>query len=182
MISIPDFYDPGPLRQIAINLFYGWGYNFYRAENQLRADDLLVRSKVGWLLGVARASIESAESAYRREFIPTPTREKPFADAKAVAGAQMIERLSRAIGALEGQIRALPVPENDRMTQRYRREADTLARLVDCDQTLVGQAELLRSTLDQKMGEWLIANVVALERATNAIAQTLRDRQAILLI
>jgi len=40
------FYDQGPLSQIAINLFYGWGYNFYRQENQLRADDQLIRAQV----------------------------------------------------------------------------------------------------------------------------------------
>ena len=40
-----SFYDAGTLRQIATNLFHGWGYNFYRAENQLRADDQLVRAR-----------------------------------------------------------------------------------------------------------------------------------------
>jgi hypothetical protein len=57
---VASFYDEGVLRQAAINLFHGWGYNFYRAENQLRADDQLVRSKAGWLLGLARASMEHA--------------------------------------------------------------------------------------------------------------------------
>jgi hypothetical protein len=33
------FYNVGPLSQIAINLFYGWGYNFYRLENQLRGKE-----------------------------------------------------------------------------------------------------------------------------------------------
>ena len=33
-----------------------------------------------------------------------------------MAGAQAIERLARSIGALGGQITALPAPENDRMT------------------------------------------------------------------
>src|ERR1700750_3237913 len=107
------FYDAGLLRQIATNLFYGWGYNFYRIENQLRADDLLVRSKVSWLLGIARASIESAESVYRRGVLPPPSPAKPYPEASAVAGAQSLERLSQSIGALEGQVRAQPVPEND---------------------------------------------------------------------
>jgi len=31
-----------------------------------------------------------------------------------------LERLGREVGALEGLIRHQPVPENDRMTQRYR--------------------------------------------------------------
>jgi len=50
------FYDAGALRQVATNLFCGWGYNFYRLENQLRADDQLVRSKAAGLLGTAMAT------------------------------------------------------------------------------------------------------------------------------
>ncbi len=63
------FYDAGPLKQVAVNLFYGWGYNFYRLENQLRADDQLVRAKAGLLLAQAGSSLEAAEMAWRRERI-----------------------------------------------------------------------------------------------------------------
>ena len=176
------FYDADKLEQIAINLFYGWGYNFYRAENQLRADDLMVRSKVGWLLGIARASVEAAESAYRREYLPPPSRAKPYPDPAAVLNAQALERLSHAIGALEGQIRAQPVPENDRVMQRYRQEAATLQRLLDCDAKLVGQADLLRSLLDQKAGAWMIENAASVLDGVEAISATLRERQATLLV
>jgi len=174
------FYDVGPLEQVAINLFYGWGYNFYRKENQLRADDILVRSKVGLLLGSARKSVETAESDYRREFIPPPSREHPRPDPKAVADSQAIERLSRSIGAIAGQISAQPVPENDRMNQRYRAEAETLQKLIASDQKLVGQAELLRSMVDLKPGPWLVENMAALQEGIAAIAETLRTRQLLL--
>ena len=60
-----------------------------------------------------------------------------------MANAQTLERLAQAIGALEGQIRAQPVPENDRMTERYRQEAPTLQKLLDCDMRLAGQAEIV---------------------------------------
>jgi hypothetical protein len=179
-MSGPLFYDLEEIDQIAVNLFYGWGYNFYRLENQLRADDILVRGKVGWLLGLARASIEEAESAYRRAFLPPPSREKPRPDANAVAEAQALELLSRAIGAIEGQIRAQPAPENDRMTQRYREEAPTLQRLIECDQRLVGRAELLRSMLERKDGRWLVANAVEIQEGLKAIEAALRERQAAL--
>lgn len=181
-MSGSSFYNLTELEEIAVNLFYGWGYNFYRAENQLRADDLMVRGKTGWLLGLARRSIETAEAAYRREFLPPPSREKPRPDQTAVADAQVMERLSRAIGALEGQIRAQPVPENDRMRQRYREEGPTLLRLLDCDQRLIGQSELLRAMLDQKDGAWMIANAAAITEGLEAIAETLRDRQAVLMV
>jgi len=179
-MSTSPFYDVAPLDQIAINLFYGWGYNFYRKENQLRADDQLVRAKVGILLGSARKSVEAAELDYRREFLPPPSREKPRHDPAAVAGSQAIERLSHSIGALAGQIGSLPVPENDRMTQRYRQEAGTLAALIASDHKLVGQAELLRSMLDQKPGPWLIENLPALQEGVAAIGETLRARQLLL--
>lgn len=176
------FYDLDPLEQIAVNLFHGWGYNFYRVENQLRADDLVVRNQVCALLGQARASAEIAESAYRRAFLPPPSREKPRPDANAMANAQSLEKLSHAIGALEGQIRAQPVPENDRMNERYRQEAATLQILLDCDMRLTGQAELLRSMLDQKDGAWMIEKSAEIQEGLKAIETSLRNRQAALFV
>ncbi len=58
----------------------------------------------------------AAESDYRREFLPPPTRAKPFPDAAAVAEAQRLERLAHAISALEAALQHQPVPDNDRMT------------------------------------------------------------------
>jgi hypothetical protein len=180
-VSSNGFYDAGALRQIATNLFYGWGYNFYRVENQLRADDQLVRSKAASLLGTAMSSVEEAESGYRREFLPAPSRCKPFPDAAAVAGAQRLERLARAIGALEASIQQQPVPENDRMTQRYRQEAATLKVLIEHDERLVGQCELLRSMVEHQDGAKVMEKISALESGLEAIRTTLHDREVVLL-
>ncbi len=177
-----DFYDVDELEKIAVNLFHGWGYNFYRLENQLRADDLTVRAKVSWLLGLARASVETAESAYRRERLRAPTREKPLPDPDAIAGAQMLERLSQEIGALEGRIRAQPVPENDRMTQRYRHEAATLQHLLSSDMGVAGRAEMLRAMLEQKDGAWMIEKSVEIQAGVRSIEAALRDRQMALVV
>jgi hypothetical protein len=176
-----DFYDAGVLRQIATNLFYGWGYNFYRLENQLRADDQLVRAKAGWLLGVAAASVLTAESNYRREFLPAPSRAKPYPDAAAVTGAQQLERLSASISAIANRLAELPVPENDRITQRFREEAPTLAALIAQDEQLVGQCELLRSTLDKRDGAWMLERIKEVQTGLEAIEATLLRRQAVLL-
>ncbi|HEV2676683.1 MAG TPA: hypothetical protein VGV37_19310 [Aliidongia sp.] len=174
--------DTDEIDQIAINLFHGWGYNFYRLENQLRTDDLLIRNKVCWLLGSARSSVEAAESAYRRTFLPPPSRAQPRPDPDAVAGAQALERLSQAIGAVEGQIRALPVPENDRMIERHRQEAATLVILLAIDRRLAGQAEMLRAAIDGKDGEWLIAHGTAAFDGLAALTETVRQRQGMLFI
>ncbi|GLQ98055.1 hypothetical protein [Dyella mobilis] len=175
------FYDAGALRQVAINLFHGWGYNFYRKENQLRADDLLVRSKTAWLLGRAREGVEAAESSYRRTELPPPTRQHPFPSPQAVAGAQSLERLAQAIGTLKGRIEALPAPENDRMTQRYRTEAATLETLIAHDEQLIGQADLLRSMVEGADGTALIAAIAEVESGLAAIQATLHEREAVLL-
>ena len=181
MIEVPDFYDTTKLEQIAINLFHGWGYNFYRLENQLRTDDQTVRSKAGWLLGLARQTVEAAETAYRRERLPPPSREKPRLDPVALAGAQTLERLSQAIGAAAGQMLAQPVPENDRMRQRHRQEADTLARLIETDQALIGQAVLLRQMLEGRDGDWMVENGLSVAKGVEAIVRTLAARQALLM-
>lgn len=180
-MALFDFYDAGPIRQIATNLFYGWGYNFYRAENQLRADNQLVRAKATWLLGRAVASVESAESDYRREFLPPPSREHPFPSADAVASAQKLERLAHSIAALEAAIQQQPVPENDRMSQRYRKEAPTLQALIAQDELLVGRCEMLRSMLDGQSGASILEKLPAIENGLTAIRENLTQRAAILL-
>ncbi len=175
------FYDAGALRQVATNLFYGCGYNFYRIENQLRADDQLVRSKAASLLGVAMASVEMAESEYRREFLPSPSRAKPFPDPAAVTAAQRLERLAQGIGALEASIQQQAVPGNDRMTQRYRQESGTLKVLIEHDELLLGQCDLMRSMVDSQNGAGILQNLPALELGLEAIRATLQGREAVLL-
>jgi hypothetical protein len=175
------FYDAGILRQVATNLFYGWGYNFYRIENQLVADDQLVRSKAASLLGIAMSSVAAAEADYRREFLPPPSRQKPFPDSAAVAAAQQLERLAHAIGALEASIQEQPVPESDRMTQRYRQERPTLEALIQFDERLVGQCELLRSTVSGQDGSSILKKLPDLESGLEAIRSTLKSREAVLL-
>ncbi len=179
-MSDESFYEPGAVRHLAINLFSGWGYNFYRLENRLRADDQLVRAKAAWLLGLAAAGIDAAEADYRRTALPAPTRAKPFPDPDAVARVQALERLGRSVAALVGRISAQPVPENDRMTQRHRHEAPTLAALGDRDTILVGQCEMLRSMVDGENGADLLERLPTLRAGIAAIEATLRERAGLL--
>ena len=175
------FYDVNKLSQVAINLFYGWGYNFYKVENQLRADDQLVRAKASWLLGEAATAVSSAENDYRREFLPQPTRAKPFADPEAIASAQKLEKLHREISGLEQFIHQLPVPANDRMTQRYRLEAPTLANLIRFDTLLVGQCDLMRKSVNGVAPQDILKSLPDLEAGIAAIRATLHDREAVLM-
>ena len=175
------FYAADPIEQIAINLFYGWGYNFYKVENQLRADEQMIRAKASWLLGEGATAVSAAESDYRREFLPAPTRAKPFPDAEAVASAQKLERLHRGLIALEQFLHQLPAPENDRMTQRYRLEAPTLANLIHFDTLLVGQCELMRKSVTGVDAQNILTALPDLEAGIAAIRATLHDREAVLM-
>jgi hypothetical protein len=174
------FYDVGKLDQIAINLFYGWGYNFYRLENQLRADDLIIRERIGWLLGQSRTIVEAAQSTYRRKYLPPPSRARPLPDPAAIEAARSLEDLSTSIGQLEGTIRSLPVPETDRMTQRYRQEAQTLEALGACDKRLTGLTEGLRQTLEGKGYDWILGNLAAILDGISLISSRVQERQFLL--
>ena len=175
------FYDVGALGQIGLNLFHGYGYNFYREENQFRADDQKVRTLVSELLAGAQKAVSAAEGAFRRERIPPPTRENPFPPADIVANAERLEALSRAIGGVEGQVRHAPVPENDRMTQRYRQEADTLLALIEQDKLLVGQAETLRAMVAGQTPDIILASLADLEDGIAVITRTLAERRVLTL-
>ena len=91
-----------------------------------------------------------------------------------------LEGLSNEAGRIEGVVRSMPVPENDRMTQRYRQEAETLAHLCELDQHLVGQAESLQRMLQGRNAAFLLAHAPDYQQGFAAITQTIRDRQALL--
>ena len=146
----------------------------------MRADDQLIRSHASDLLGRVNASLCRAENDYRRDHLPAPSREKPFPDATAVAAAQAIERLVRQVDGLKGRITAMPVPANDRMTQRYREEAQTLHALGAHDEQLIGQAETLRLMVDGRGGDWVAANAGDVQDGLAALDETLRQRALLL--
>ena len=175
-------HDADAIERVAINLFYGWGYNFYRVENQLRADDLLARHHIADLLGDARKTIDRAEAIFRSERLPEPTREKPTHDLQALRDAASLEALARRVVALADRIRAQPAPENDRIMQRHRREADTLARLLAADTALTGRVEALRQGVEGRTPDWILEHAGALVRYLDAIDVALRERANILAV
>lgn len=176
--------DPGAgetLRQFAVNLFYGYGYNFYRDENQLRSDDQRIRRMVSELLQRARKALSEAESRYRRDKFPPPSREEPFPPAALQANARRLEALAMDVSALDGQIAHLPVPENDFMTQRFRNEAENLRRLSEKDVELVGKAQALAQIVEEQSLDEIIGQADRIEAAIRTIKAALLERQTLLL-
>lgn len=175
-----SFYDVGRLGQIGLTLVMGAGYAFYREETQLRADDQKVRTLVSELLAGAHKAIVAAEGTFRRERIPPPTRACPFPDPRILTDARRLEAMGQTVTALEGQVRHAPVPENDRMTQRYRDERETLVTLVEKDQLLVGRAETLRAMVAGRDADALLAMTAEIDEGVAAIQDTLAARRILL--
>ena len=66
------------------------------------------------------------------------------------------------------------------MTDRYRDEAETLTFLRDHDRVLVGQAALLRATVEGKNGVALLAAAAEIDTGLTALRRTIESRAAAL--
>ncbi|MGH7941567.1 MAG: hypothetical protein ACREFR_10910 [Limisphaerales bacterium] len=135
--------EGSPIWETWTMLLNGYGYNWYRVDNQARADDLLVRQKAGYFLGLAGSKLLEAETAYQRKYLPPGTREHPFPPPDNVAAHARLRELRQAVLSMEGVVRSLPAPPSDKIWQRHRLEITTLQRLTAADVGLVGVAKAL---------------------------------------
>jgi hypothetical protein len=67
------------------------------------------------------------------------------------------------------------------MTNRYRREKETLQKLGDADAAMVGRAEILRGLIEDATPEQLTERALEIGAGLKSLAQRLRERQALLL-
>lgn len=130
--------QPNALYRGWVMLLNGWGYNWYRTENRMRADDLLVRSRASEHLENAAARLRDLEARYRRAFLPPPSREHPDPDPQHLAAARQFRALAAEILELDTRLRGAAVPPDDRIWRRHRSEPETLRQLGECDVLLVG--------------------------------------------
>jgi hypothetical protein len=176
--------EGSPLWETWTMLLNGYGYNWYRADNQARADDLLIRQKVGYFLGLAGSKLLEAETAYQRKYLPPGTREQPFPPADKVAAHRRLRDLRQAVLATEGAVRSLPAPPTDKIWQRHRLELTTLKRLTNADVGLIGAAKLLSDEVEKAtIDQWNDAETA--ERLDGILAEfkkRVEDRRALLLI
>lgn len=122
-------------------LLTGYGYNFYDKKNMSRADDLLVRQKAASSLGEAVQLLAKLEVEYQRRYIPAATRENPFPPAGAMDKLREIKQLREQVSGLEGSIRGMSVPTQDRTWWRFRDELTLLHQLLNFDYELIRQTE-----------------------------------------
>lgn len=169
----------GIVRQVVYNLYQGWGYNFYRAENQLRADDQLIRNHLSDILSGLRAHVAKVESNFREEAMPTPTREKPFPDAADVKTAQRLVKVQQDLEALEVAVRNAAAPERDRNMQRHVNERDALERLQEFDLQLGALVVAMRDMLSSVTDPHALLDAWNTDTVKAALPRLLEDRKRI---
>ena len=117
----------------------------YTEKGRLRADDLLVRERVGHGLSAAAARVRELISAWRLDRVPPSTREQPFPPAEVMEPIRKAERLVRAIDDTSTAVRGLPLLNQDKVWNRVRSVG--LDELLQFDWTLVGEADALVTDL-----------------------------------
>jgi hypothetical protein len=165
MPGLPSQDDP--VYRVWVMLLNGYGYNWYRLDNQLRADDLLIRSRASEHLEAAAARLREIEGRYRRRHLPPPTRERPDPDPDHLAAARAIRAVADRILEVDTRVRGAAVPPNDMVWMRHRDEVETLWQLSQCDVVLVGAAKDLAGAVAELQPDG----------AVDAVAEQKIDRQ-----
>jgi hypothetical protein len=117
----------------------------YSAKGRLRADDMLVRERVGRGLGEASARLRELIARWRADRLPPSTRQQPFPPAEVMEPIRRGERLCRAIEDVSTAVRGLPVLNADRVWDRVRGVG--LEELMQFDWGLVGESDGLAADL-----------------------------------
>ena len=140
----------------------------------VRANDAAVRARVREILTNVRRQVDAAEAEFRQEHLPPPTRERPRHDPEAIRQAQLIETIGREIGALEGQIRALPAFLDDQMSDSVRRD-----QVAGTDQALIAHAEFLGALLAPESGQWMARNAAEIQACIQAVRVLVQERSGL---
>lgn len=130
--------------RIGVMLLNGYGYNWYRADNRMRADDLLIRSQAGEHLENAAAHLRALEAGYRRRYLPPPTRTHPDPDPLHLAAVRQFRAVADRLAGIDTRLRGAAAPADDKVWRRHRRETDTLRLLCECDSILIAAAKELQ--------------------------------------
>jgi hypothetical protein len=188
---VPDPTDDRPLPgedsrlyRIGVMLLNGYGYNWYRLDNQMRADDLLVRSRASEHLESAAARLRDLEGRYRRKYLPPPTRGHPDPDPQHLAAAQRFRGVADRILEIDTRVRGAAVPPDDKIWLRQRGELETLQRLGKCDVVLVAGAKGLADLVSELPADVAIDPAIEqrIDRRLDELTGSLTRRSEILAV
>jgi hypothetical protein len=146
----------------------------YSEKGRLRSDDQLVRQRVNRGLTEATAKIRDLVSSWRRDRVPSSTREQPFPPAEVMEPIRRAERLIRTIDDAAALVKGLPVLNQDKVWDRVRRIG--LEELLQFDWTLVGESDELARELD-RVTELDQLDAAGVEARVRTIREIIGERQ-----
>lgn len=161
-------------------LMGAYGYNLYDRKNRARADDLLVREKAAEGLAEAATALRSLRTAYHRRFVPPPTRENPSPPPEHLAALQEMARLQERLADLETRVRSMPVPTQDQVWERFRREGPLLNQLLLADYNLIAPSQELRQQAAALTPPEWSAAAPDLESQIDRVEKAVHDRAGLL--
>jgi hypothetical protein len=166
------------------HLMLGYGFNFYRIENQLRADDLLIRQRAGASLGRAAARLDQLAQEFQRTCMPAPSREHPTPPAESMERLNALRRLRQRVMDQNALLQGMSAPAQDKIWRRLRDEQALLEALLQADIALVKLAVKLATQVDMLSAEgWKLSNAATpLGTTSFHWEQALRSRQELLQI
>jgi hypothetical protein len=169
------------------------------SEQNLRAGCKVVQDKVIACLLNFKNTLRELETSYRQEFLPPPTREKPFADKEALAFAKSLNELGKKLEQKEVVVRNSINPNDDNIAKKYRDNKETLLTLSLLDEQLLGYVQQFQqffSSLDFNLNSFTLmndssnanyvkevnksiyqANIMHIDKFVNEIGNLLRQRQ-----
>lgn len=111
------------------------------SETNLRAGCKVVQDKViGYLLQF-KNTMKELEANYRKEFLPPPSREKPFADKDALSFVKILTDFKVKLEQKEVVVRNSINPNDDNIARKYRENKSTLLALALLDEQLLGYVQ-----------------------------------------
>ena len=167
----------GPIRRQLTLLLGAYGYNLYDNKNRARTDDLLVREKAASALAEAAGALGALRTAYRRRFIPPPTRENPEPPRDRLDSLGAMAAIQERASVLETRIRSMPVPTQDRVWERFRREQTLLNELLTHDLGLIAPCQEARDQAQSLAPDtWSDETAASLYRTLDDIERSARAR------
>ncbi|HEX4205193.1 MAG TPA: hypothetical protein VHZ51_13565 [Ktedonobacteraceae bacterium] len=164
-------------------LLTAYGYNFYSATNNARADDLLVRERASYFLSQAADMLTTLRTAYQRRFIPPLTRANPYPPQEALAQVRELEAVCQELTNNDTYIRGMSVPAQDRIWWRIRQEQTLLHQLLHFDLNLVHASEQLYQYVSQLTPEqWNSQGSTFIRQHLRELSQLAREREQFLLL
>lgn len=165
-------------------LMSGYGFNYYKAENRARADDLLVRQQAAGSLSQAIGALSSLHAAYRLRYLPPPSRENPFPSREELQHAADILALRDRVDRVAATIHGMSVPTQDKIWKRIRQERELLTRLLSTDFLLITHCDRVREGIAALTPqEWRDgARRAEIEGHLRELESVIGERQQLLLI